>query len=52
MSRQKLIREMAQIVNEGRIEGIDFSETMASMAARRNKRHIHRGRVSIEPGDC
>jgi SAM-dependent methyltransferase len=47
----KLIREMAQSVDRGRIEGIDFSATMADMAARRNRRNIAMGRVKIEHGD-
>lgn len=47
----KLISEMAELTGEGLIEGIDFSDTMVAMAARRNKRHIAQGRVKVVRGD-
>jgi ubiquinone/menaquinone biosynthesis C-methylase UbiE len=47
----KLIAEMAKIVNQGFIEGIDLSNTMVSMAKKLNKKHIAEGRVNIKQGD-
>jgi ubiquinone/menaquinone biosynthesis C-methylase UbiE len=43
----KLIKLMANNIESGFIEGIDFSSTMVRIAQRRNKRHITRGTVSI-----
>jgi ubiquinone/menaquinone biosynthesis C-methylase UbiE len=45
-----LIRNMANIAKKGRIEGIDFSSAMVSIAQKKNKSHIKRGRVSLRQG--
>lgn len=48
----KLIREMArQTGDQGLIEGVDFSGTMARMTKRRNRKSIAEGRVNIVLGD-
>jgi len=47
----KLISEMADIVNKGLIEGIDFSETMVAIAQKRNKKYIDKGKIIIKQGD-
>ncbi len=47
----KLISEMAVIVNKGLIEGIDFSDTMAAIAQKRNKKYIGKGKIIIKQGD-
>lgn len=45
-----LISRMAKNIDGGRIEGIDFSDTMVSIAQRRNKNHIANGKVKIVEG--
>ena len=47
----KLIDEMAKQIDRGFIEGVDFSKTMVSIAQRRNKKHIARGKVKIVRGN-
>ena len=47
----KLIRNMANQINEGYIEGVDFSHSMVSTARKKNKKHIHKGIVKIVEGD-
>ncbi len=47
-----LIREMAEIVTEGTIEGIDFSDAMFKQASKVNKDYILRGKVKLHKGDC
>ncbi len=43
----KLIYEMAKQIDQGIIEGVDFSSTMVSIAQKRNKKHIASGKVKI-----
>ncbi|MBL6995270.1 MAG: class I SAM-dependent methyltransferase [Desulfobacula sp.] len=43
----KLIYEMARKINHGCIEGIDISNTMVSIAQRKNKKYIADGKVQI-----
>ena len=43
----KLIYKMAQQIDKGVVEGIDFSRTMASIARKRNKKNIAKGKVKI-----
>jgi ubiquinone/menaquinone biosynthesis C-methylase UbiE len=43
----KLIHKMAQKMDRGLIEGIDFSSAMVSVAIRRNKNNIANGKVKI-----
>lgn len=47
----KLIAEMAKLVHNGLIEGIDMSDTMVALAQRKNKAHISSGKVNIRHGD-
>ena len=47
----KLIYKMAQKMDEGLIEGVDFSRAMVSVARKRNKNNIAKGRVKILEGD-
>ena len=47
----KLIAEMAKLVDNGFIEGIDLSDTMVALAQKKNKAHISSGKVNIRQGD-
>jgi ubiquinone/menaquinone biosynthesis C-methylase UbiE len=47
----KLIYRMAQKMDKGFIEGVDFSSAMVSVARKRNKNNISKGRVKILEGD-
>jgi len=47
----KLIYKMALKIDTGLIEGIDFSNTMVSIAQKRNKRNIANGKVTIIEGN-
>lgn len=47
----KLIYKMAQKNDKGLIEGVDFSSAMVSVARKRNKKNIAKGRVKILEGD-
>ena len=47
----KLIYKMAQKIETGLIEGVDFSNTMVSIAQKRNKKNIANGKVKIIEGN-
>jgi ubiquinone/menaquinone biosynthesis C-methylase UbiE len=47
----KLIYRMAQQIDKGLIEGVDFSKVMASIARKRNKKNITDGKVKILEGN-
>jgi ubiquinone/menaquinone biosynthesis C-methylase UbiE len=47
----KMINEMAKLVDQGLIEGVDFSSTMVALAEKKNKKHIIKGRVKITHGN-
>lgn len=47
----KLIYTMARKISDGNFEGIDFSETMISIAQKRNKKNIQTGQVKILNGN-
>ncbi len=47
----ELIHAMACRVDRGRVEGVDFSETMLAIAQRRNRQHIRTGKVRLHLGD-
>ncbi len=47
----QLIYEMAKQIDEGRIDGVDFSSTMVSMAQKRNKKHIKTGKIKLVKGN-
>lgn len=48
----KLIHEMAEIITEGIIEGIDFSDAMLNQASKVNKQYISAGIVKLTKGEC
>ena len=48
----KLIHEMAGIITEGIIEGIDFSDTMLNQASKVNRQYISTGIVKLQKGEC
>ena len=47
----KLIYKMAQQIDTGLIEGVDFSKTMVLIAQKRNKNNIANGKVKIMEGN-
>ena len=47
----KLIYKMAQKIETGLIEGVDFSNTMVSIAQKRNKKNIANGKATIIEGN-
>ena len=47
----KLIYRMAQQIEKGIIEGVDFSKVMVSIARKRNKKNITIGKVTILEGN-
>lgn len=48
----KLIHGMAEIITEGIIEGIDFSDAMLHQARKLNKQYISDGTVKLQKGEC
>lgn len=46
-----VIREVADRIGDGYVEGIDFSDAMIHVATKRNDRHIKAGRVNLRHGD-
>ena len=48
----KLIHEMAGIITEGIIEGIDFSDTMLNQASNVNRQYTSTGTVKLQKGEC
>ena len=47
----KLICKMAKQIDNGLIEGVDFSKAMVSVAQKKNKKNISKGKVEILEGD-
>lgn len=47
----KLIYRMAQQIDKGTIEGVDFSKVMVSIARKRNKKNTTNGKVKILEGN-
>jgi ubiquinone/menaquinone biosynthesis C-methylase UbiE len=47
----ELVHAMANRVDRGRVEGVDFSPTMLSIARRKNRSHIRTGKVRLHLGD-
>jgi SAM-dependent methyltransferase len=47
----KLIKEIADHMDNGVIEGVDFSETMVAMAKKKNLMHIKNDKVNIHLND-
>jgi len=46
-----LVRNIADQLKDGLIEGIDFSASMVSIAQEKNRKHMDNGRVKIHLGD-
>lgn len=46
-----VIRALADRLGDGRVEGIDFSDSMLAEAHKRNQHHIRDGRVRLVHGD-
>ena len=46
-----LIKEIADHLTKGFIEGIDFSKPMVEIARKKNRKHIKTGKVKIHAGD-
>jgi len=47
----ELVHAMARRVDSGRVEGVDFADTMLAIAQRRNRRLIEAGQVRLHLGD-
>ena len=47
----KLLNMMAQRIERGIVEGVDFSNEMVSLSNKRNKKNISKGKVKIVEGD-
>jgi len=47
----KLISKMANRIERGEIDGVDLSEIMVSVAEKRNRTHIAKGKVRLLHGD-
>ena len=47
----KLIDKIARIIDDCVVEGVDFSDTMVSIARRNNRNHIENGKVVINEGN-
>jgi ubiquinone/menaquinone biosynthesis C-methylase UbiE len=45
------LNKIADSLDHGLIEGIDFSELMVAMAQKKNRRHIKTGKAKIHSGD-
>jgi ubiquinone/menaquinone biosynthesis C-methylase UbiE len=48
----RTIERLAKALSDGRVCGLDVSETMLNMAIRRNRRAIAEGRVELRKGNC
>lgn len=46
-----VIKSIADNLDKGVIEGVDFSKSMAGIARRKNRKHIRNGKVKILLGD-
>jgi ubiquinone/menaquinone biosynthesis C-methylase UbiE len=46
----RLISDMAAITKQGIMEGVDLSETMVSIARKKNRKYMEEGRVKIRQG--
>jgi ubiquinone/menaquinone biosynthesis C-methylase UbiE len=47
----KLINKMVQQISNGCIVGVDFSDTMVSIAKKKNRKHIDKGKVKLFNGN-
>jgi ubiquinone/menaquinone biosynthesis C-methylase UbiE len=48
----RTIERLAGVVSNGRVCGIDVSESILNMSVRRNRRAVAEGRVELRQGDC
>jgi len=48
----RLIDSMAQLISNGHIDGVDFSDAMLQQARSANKKHILKGIVNLYLTDC
>jgi ubiquinone/menaquinone biosynthesis C-methylase UbiE len=46
-----LIKKIAEHLDDGLVEGIDFSKSMVAIAQKKNKTHLDNGRAKIHLGD-
>ena len=46
-----LIKKIAALLDNGLVEGIDFSKSMVAIAQKKNRKHIDNGRAKIHLGD-
>jgi ubiquinone/menaquinone biosynthesis C-methylase UbiE len=46
-----LLKQIADDLDKGFIEGVDFSKSMISVAQKNNKRHINSKKTIIRHGD-
>ena len=46
-----LINKIAMLLDNGFVEGIDFSKSMVAIAQKKNRKHIDNGKVIIHLGD-
>lgn len=46
-----LLKEIADHLDNGLIEGVDFSKPMVAIAQKKNSKHINNGKVKIHLGD-
>ena len=46
-----LINKIAATLDNGLVEGIDFSKSMVAIAQKKNRKHINNGKVKIHMGD-
>jgi len=46
-----LIKNVADHLSKGFIEGVDFSKPMVAIAQKKNRKHINKGKVKIHLGD-
>lgn len=47
----RLIQKIAARLDQGCVEGIDFSKSMVAIAQKRNRKHIRSGKVQLHLGD-
>ncbi len=48
----QLIQNMAAMVPQGKIHGVDFSKAMLQEATRRNQKYIHAGLIELKQAEC
>jgi ubiquinone/menaquinone biosynthesis C-methylase UbiE len=46
-----LIKKIAALLDNGLVEGVDFSESMVAIAQKKNRKYIKKGKVKIHLGD-